>query len=161
MTPIDSIYVGNWIAIIENKYLDNACYHGSVFTGEPLKVEAISLPFICVDSNGDIIAIDTRQFCFQKLNSKYVNKFFENRKPKGKNPELKEEKKAPFDPWAASSAAVKGGAFPKSWISDPSHELECLRCGDSMTIKEQSRNSLTAVCENCGFKAEGVIFKNE
>ena len=157
MTPIDSIYVGNWIAIIENKYLDNACYHGSAFTGQPLKVKAISLPFICVDSNGETIAIDTRQFHFQKLNSKYVDEFFGKSKLKNKKPESKEEKKAPFDPWAASSAAVKSGAIPENWISDPSHELECPRCGDSMTLKEQSRNSVTAVCENCGFKVEGVI----
>lgn len=86
MTAPDDLYVGNWIAVIDEREPEEptwpfAAYHRqprieTEFTGEPCRIEAISLPFLLVwmPKIQEADTLDVRRFTVQKLHRTYVRK---------------------------------------------------------------------------------------
>lgn len=76
MSQLDSLAVGDVIAIVENRRHPT----DKSWQGHPLRVEAIDAPFLAVS---DIhhkrpygrISLDSRQFVFMKLSESYVSAF--------------------------------------------------------------------------------------
>jgi hypothetical protein len=71
MTPIDSLKVGDWVAIVgradkprEPKWL--------VSGGRPWCIAAISLPFIAGRCAGQVVSIDVRFWNLQKVTTRYA-----------------------------------------------------------------------------------------
>lgn len=87
MTPIDSLYVGNWIAITrvvpeEREYsmfmpwAFNSNDNHPPVDGRPLRILAISLPFICVTDGRYKFSLNVRRCEVQKLHRTYVRQMF-------------------------------------------------------------------------------------
>ena len=75
MTPIDSLYVGQWVAVCGDRQAKPNSLVGTLsFTGEPCKIEAISLPFICLSHGNHITTVDIRRFDLVRLKKSYVKK---------------------------------------------------------------------------------------
>lgn len=75
MTAVDDLEVGQWVAITQEYDPQVGFFGGQInnVTGTPLKILAISLPFICVKDAGDKEwALDVRRFSLQKLSEEYV-----------------------------------------------------------------------------------------
>ena len=83
MTAIDDLKPGMWIAVTGKReedapdYQDFPFFGGQrkshVFDGFPLRILAISLPFIAVDRGGSVQSIDVRKFTVTRMNRSYVN----------------------------------------------------------------------------------------
>lgn len=73
MTAIDDLKVGMWIAVTKLHYSQCEWGHGPVaYGGEPLRILAISLPFLCVHDGEKVISLDCRIVEVQKLTPQYV-----------------------------------------------------------------------------------------
>lgn len=81
-THIENIRVGNYIAVSKDRELrvddSNGYFMGRslppAYSGEPLYVLGISLPFVCVGTScGRKFALDLRRYEVSKLSRKYVN----------------------------------------------------------------------------------------
>lgn len=75
MTAIDDLKVGMWIAVtkLHHEQCESFWGHRPVaYGGEPLRVLAVSLPFICVHDGEKAISLDCRIIEVQKLTPKYV-----------------------------------------------------------------------------------------
>ena len=83
-TRIDDLKVGRWFAIkaerdieeqptfAEMPYLRSRNLRTTAVTGQPLKIVAISLPFIVVTDGVGRFTLDTRLYDFIRLSAKYV-----------------------------------------------------------------------------------------
>lgn len=76
---IDDILAGQWIAVTSWRRERQACEWSwfeqpayPPLAGSPLKVIAISLPFLVVEAGGQIGRIDTREFSFARITDEYV-----------------------------------------------------------------------------------------
>jgi hypothetical protein len=86
MTPADSLYVNNWVAISGDKHEQSLLKNSRVtlleraeFSGEPLKIIAISYPFVLVkvQRRGFHDVLDLRRFEVVKLHKTFVAKVLE------------------------------------------------------------------------------------
>jgi predicted RNA-binding Zn-ribbon protein involved in translation (DUF1610 family) len=79
-TPIDDLHVKQWVAVCHDKRVQGDAPHWMhadhppSFTGEPLQIVAISLPFIAVSDGTRRFAIDARDYGLRKLHPTYVRK---------------------------------------------------------------------------------------
>lgn len=78
MTHIENLRVGQWVAITrsveEHVTAFGTCtHHDEMVSGRPLKILAISLPFVVVTDGDDLFGpIDTRLCEFTRLSRSYV-----------------------------------------------------------------------------------------
>lgn len=81
MTPVDDLHVGQWIAVVGHVEQEEAddpwsqMFGGrrkAIFDGKPLKILAISLPFICVTDGYNRAGLDMREVRVKKLSKSYV-----------------------------------------------------------------------------------------
>jgi hypothetical protein len=82
MTAVDDLKPGMWVAVIAKREEESPVYSdfpffsqpkSHVFDGFPLRILAVSLPFVAVDRGGSVQSIDIRKFTVQELNRQYVN----------------------------------------------------------------------------------------
>ncbi|QDU61261.1 hypothetical protein Pan216_21150 [Planctomycetes bacterium Pan216] len=82
-TPIDCLREGQWIAITDERDETSSCWNDSYIfhsprpkkkniTGEPLRIEAISLPFLLVNDGQHLFAIDVRRVEVTLLRHRYA-----------------------------------------------------------------------------------------
>lgn len=78
MTPVENLKIGNFVAVVRSRGTEARAEEmwsrpQVRYDGEPLEVQAISLPFMAVsNSDGDIFSLDMRDVEVQKLNHRYV-----------------------------------------------------------------------------------------
>jgi hypothetical protein len=140
MTPVDDLQVGQWIAIVGAKdaepefSLFGMCRPKSrdVVTGQPLKIVAMSLPFVAVTDGYRRFPIDVREIQVKKLDPKYVKAM-----------------KAKQSEWEPDGFAVPEPEKPKS-ESTGRHGL-CPMCGDRL-IQRKSDGDWFLACRQCGFQ---------
>jgi hypothetical protein len=71
-TAVDDLKVGEHIAVVEDKRDWDDRERASTFNGKPLKILAISLPFLSVSDGQRVFAIDVRAWGVRRLDKKYV-----------------------------------------------------------------------------------------
>lgn len=70
----DDLKRGDWITITSSEEKGPlGVAVGRLVTGQPVKVVAVSLPFICVTDGRARWPIDVRQCCFSRTNRSYIN----------------------------------------------------------------------------------------
>lgn len=80
MTPIDSLKIGDWIAICSekcgNEYRESPLNPDRIFSGQPVKLLAISLPFLAVwvPKLESADTIDVRRHGVVRLSKRFVTK---------------------------------------------------------------------------------------
>ncbi|MEM9827568.1 MAG: hypothetical protein AAF958_13335 [Planctomycetota bacterium] len=144
MTPADSLYVNNWGAIVDSQHelavAENSKFlvPPTVFTGEPVQILAIFLPFLCVRRarSGLNDTIDLRRFNVQKLETAYVKAMLANH--------------------TEASYLEASERLAEKSVAEPQSKRICPVCGESMSEvaiigvrKEWHLN-----CQNCGFSGK-------
>lgn len=144
-TPIDDLHVGQWIAVVESAEHETDFNPFSMFaptprskvTGQPLKIVAISLPFLAVSDGHRRFPIDVREVQVKKLHKKYVEclkarQAIEERPNSGPTFAVAETEKA-----AEKKPEGKFGLCPV--------------CGDRL-IQRKSTGDWHLACRECGFE---------
>lgn len=127
MTQPDDLDPGDYIAITGEKAAEEI---DPFLDGAPLKVVAISLPFIAVDDGDEVFAIDIRLATFQKLTRRYV------RVMQGK-----------------CGRRIYGPVVNNA----PPSPYDCPRCGCRMRrIKKQAQPDWIMSCPHCGFERKDI-----
>ena len=150
MTQIDDLRVGGWYAIKSERELDEQTSFAdfpfairkrrrSAVTGEPLRILAISLPFIVVTNGHDRFPLDVRQYEFIRLDRRYVDAITTSRGPEliG-NVFLDEEKRIASD--------IKRGKKQK-----PDPRL-CPHCCEGRLHQLHRSGEWLFVCPVCGYE---------
>ena len=147
MTPVDDLRVGQWIAVVDQKkdegeqgfFWMTRSRTKKLVTGQPLKIVAMSLPFIAVTDGFRRFPVDVREATVRKLDAKYVRAMKANQKD-----------------WELdASFAVAEPGKPKG-ESKGRHGL-CPMCGDRL-IQRKSDGDWFLACRECGF--EGTLPKD-
>lgn len=142
MTPPDDLKVGMMVAVVNRKTDEEPDFPWGLsrrkkdsFTGIPLEIKAISLPFICVTDGEDTHGLDMREWDVKKLGPRYVKMMT---KIEGEAaPEFTHEKK-------------ERERRRKRRRRDP---RDCPRCGDRL-IQIMKIGNWTVVCKTCGYEGE-------
>lgn len=130
MTPVDDLKIGQWIAVCSerdgNTFCETPSKTGNSFSGEPVKILAISLPFLCVwlPQQKCVDTIDVRRQGVVKLNKTYVFKM-----------------------------SLPRVDFRGLVIENKSCNKSCPACGD-MLLQEMAATNETELhyyCQACGF----------
>lgn len=111
MTPADDLRPGMWVAIVGREEpeeetsgqwsftawpMARSTRSTVAYTGEPLQILAISLPFLCVFGGGKRFAIDLRSRDVQRLSKRFVRAMLA-KPPKTKESEQLQQVAGPFD----------------------------------------------------------------
>jgi hypothetical protein len=73
MTPIDDLKRGDYIAVTYDMNQAHPWDKGQPeYNGVPMRVEEISLPFLCVTDGRQTLAVDVRRWCVQKVTKRYA-----------------------------------------------------------------------------------------
>ena len=141
MTPVDDLKPGMWVAVVAKRQEEAPGYDdwpmfsqpkSQVFDGFPLRVLAISLPFMAVQRGNQIQSIDLRKFSVQKLTRSYV------------------ESASEFMP------EIKGKMKSKRRRKQKPDPRACLRCGAKVIQRrvispDPARQAWFNACSECGF----------
>ena len=136
-TPVDSLFVGNWIAVVESDsarklYEDMGRCD---YAGHPLKIKGINLPFLCCDFYGKIVVVDVRSTTVQRLtNKKYISLMLENNVPGRKSFIQKKKKKK----------------------KEKLEEGHCVRCGCRLRKRMTVEKGWVDYCPDCGWEGDPV-----
>ena len=147
MTAIDDLHVGNWIAVTGDRDdTDTTSYPYPVyrpeprFTGEPVKILAISLPFLCIylPKCGMADTLDVRRVNVTKLHRTYVRRMLEY-------PTV-EAQEAGDVHWSDDQAKPLPG-------QDSENKRPCPMCGGPMIERSVAGDSRGwhLFCKECGF----------
>ena len=127
MTPIDSIKVGDWIAVSDCLVEPPECIrdHSIRFQadGRPWQVVAISLPFLCLRDDRVQVTLDVRNWEVVRLSRVYVARVLEA-------PAARERRRKPRKPKADA--------------------LQCPRCGERM-VQMLIGSQWRYTCRDCKF----------
>lgn len=166
MTPIEDIHPGQFICVVRDKRLDDQSHpqpprFAMSYSGRPVEVIAISLPFIAVTNGRFTDSIDVRDFDVKVVTKEYaiamlsrindtpgVSRAKKIRKHRERQKRIAEAK---FD-------SVMG-------IVHQPHERDCPRCGERMVRRRTYSQNCSAaipnslptggwmmVCKQCGFE---------
>ena len=131
MTPIDDLSVGDFVAITkEHAECDCMECRNIRYDGNPLLIQAISLPFMLVYDGKGMESIDLRYFEVVKLDKKYVNKLIKHTR---------------------DTLGIAVGRMISSISKELQHTGKCPRCGTQMERAEAAENIKIIACNNCGF----------
>src|SRR5688572_19997051 len=76
MTPVDDLRRGDWVAVVGCNMDRPRDWFGNekpvAFDGLPLRILAISLPFLCVDCQGKTLSLDVRAWDVKKVSRHYA-----------------------------------------------------------------------------------------
>lgn len=120
----DDLNIGDWVAMtwsrMGERFIEVNPDSELGYTGDPLEIQAISLPFICVRNvSGDVAAMDTRDHRFTRVNRNYVDAM--SLAGRQQRIEMEVEPDAPFCPNCTADLKAKmGTAGNKTW--------RCVRC---------------------------------
>lgn len=129
MTTPDDLDPGMFIAVTGSKNGDDEF---DFYDGEPLKVCAISLPFIAVDDGEMVYAIDARRVIFQKVSRRYARAMRDG-----------------------LSFSRPRAVFPNE--STPPSPYDCPRCGCRMKRRKRAGNPHWMVsCPECSFERKDI-----
>jgi len=147
MTPADDLKPGRWVAITRCKNTSTVVtpfgesQMGDKYeqvTGQPLKLKAVSLPFICVSDGTYVFPVDLRQFDVKVLSSKYA-KILSNisRQPDG-------------------NVVVLESTKDMKALPDNTGYRICPFCHSQAVVERMTENDRTwrLVCRECGFNGE-------
>jgi hypothetical protein len=141
-TPVDDLQVGQWVAIVSSHEEEHDHSPWAMFrsrpkeqvTGQPLKIVAMSLPFLAVTDGYRRFPIDVREVQVKKLDPKYVKAM--------------KAKQRDYEP-VGNSFAVPEPDKPKA-ESSGKHGL-CPMC-QSRLIKRKTDGDWFLACRECGFQ---------
>ncbi len=139
----DDLTVGQWVAV-EREISDEPCSDGGPFwfgwngrreskvDGTPLRIVAISLPFVCVTNGRRRFVLDTREVVFCRLTPKFVKSLSANRI------------------YDDSGAFVVRDDAPKQRVNTEKPERACPVCSDRL-IERYAAGVWCLACRQCGF----------
>lgn len=136
-TPIDSLKIGDWIAVTGDKHVDDASpYYRPVpdYSGIPFEIVAISPPFIAVMPHGDfgVRSLDARRWDVQRVDKRYVEAY-------------RKRAEGPMATPARRRQARRKKKREKPDLRD------CPRCGERCVQRHHTpSNSWHLVCQQCG-----------
>ena len=146
MSKLENLKKNDWIIITEvipvefpsaipgidsQKILPYSC------NGIPLKVIAISAPWIVVDDTRFKGTIDSRYICWTKANNEY-RKALEDFKTQNESENYK-------NLWYAKEV--------KTEEAKPNYKA-CPNCGEALTTRKGPKSTWWMICDNCKFKGE-------
>ena len=133
MTPIDSLKVGHWVAVVRDKTIPEGLPPEVKisYSGQPVNIVAVSLPFLAVFDGEKIDAIDVREYEVQRVSNRYVKAML-------------------MKPPESSQDGPEGKTDPNA----------CPRCGERLvqrlTQRKESQGEWRAFCANCKLDAGPV-----
>lgn len=162
MTKIDDLNVGDFIVISGVREEDYQPAWGSydspfgpprqpvtpVLTGNPFRIEAISLPFLCVTDGHHRAGLDVRRFVFQRVTKEYVQAMVAGRSDSTIFSSRKTLERGDTHP-----LLVTGKKRKKKTKPDPK---ACRRCGSKMIERRMPYAKWQLVCPDCGFEGGPV-----
>lgn len=138
MTPVDDLEVGMWVAVVdcedEPQQVDFNPFHmfeqrrsRPQFSGLPLRVLAISLPFVCVSVDGSPQSLDIRRIRLQRVSKEYCEAMM------GKSALLSRGK----CPECGTSLSEGPDGVLMYWIGGtPSYCRKCKKKVDALSVEE-------------------------
>jgi hypothetical protein len=156
MTPVDDLKPKDWVAVTK---LDRPepegggyGYFGDMFggrpkrpvtyEGQPLEIQAISLPFISVCDGKQVFAIDVRETQVQRLSRQYVQAMTRPVQQVCSDQQRKRRRKRAEKPSGVYCAHCGCGKFREIGVANGSNlvwQRVCSRCGSAgdMVVNEQ------------------------
>lgn len=145
-SPVDSLFVGNWIAIVGLKEQPKDAHTVSdmVFAvqqgppeepdwdGRPYQIKAVSLPFLLLEAGGRRTTVDVRKYSVQKLSKKYVQMFNECQ-------------------YSHDSSFMEIGSRKQEQIASPTTK-GCPCCGQRLIERWRGHGVWVLACRRCGFE---------
>lgn len=155
MTPEDDLKVGQWIAIVTEIVADtsegpewspfgwgHSPRRESNVDGRPLRILAISLPFIAVTDGMNRFPIDVRESKVTKLSSSYVKAMARQQLPRH------QQGRSICETLSANRFVI---SEPPERISEEKPERACPLCGDRLIERHREKVWFLA-CRLCGFE---------
>lgn len=147
MTPVDDLHVNNWIAVCYDKRAEpDMPFWGQhsrqpSFTGQPLQIIAISLPFIAVRDGRRRFSIDIRDFGVRKLHPTYVRQM-----------------KGSYEDHDDGVCGISESGKEDVVLDEGSIRGLCPMCGEKLRERRLATGVWVFICDECGFEggqAEG------
>lgn len=158
-TPEDDLRVGQWVAIHHDVPKDNGREEDSPFffgyrqpqqssvDGKPLKILALSLPFVAVTDGEQRFPVDVRETKLIKLSPKYVKMM--NRRAVRHQPLASDPFRGALD--GAGRYAISEPAKAAKAAKDETPERACPLCR-SRLIERLRDGRWFLACRQCGFE---------
>ena len=132
---VDDLKIGQWVTIIESyevayNHFEECIIFNDMVTGAPLKVIAISLPFVVVSDGKYRFPIDSRECTFGRISPQYVKSL---RGVKRKRGHLVVEEKQ------------RGSKITRD-------AKACPNCGERMIERLIRYGAWKLLCKDCGFE---------
>ncbi len=140
---VDDMHVGQWIAVIgeaSSQHDDNPFSfmrpRCTRVDGRPLKVMAVTPPFVAVDDGISKYALDTRELTFTRLDKRYVNQMSAH----GRRAVINEN---------GGVLILDRAPIKKSETKD---HRDCPNCGESRLRQVHRAGIWKLVCPVCSFE---------
>lgn len=155
---VDDIKPGDWIVIhyrrphVSRDMLGNEHQEFVTYSGSPIRVDAINLPFMAVQDGptGNICTVDVREVAFVRATSQYVKAL---QKPTAKAKQANDQ----CDCEACRALATESGNKSSSMADNALDSFPCPRCGGKLTKQSLGGGRYRIGCEKCGSTGEAAV----